>query len=257
MKRHTGIRSVAVLSLGVAPAGALAAGCAAPVRMSPRAATPVAQDTEPKAYSFACADGKSFEVVFGPQSATVSFEGATQTLAQQVSASGVRYANDAWEFRGKGEEGMLLNAKTGDTLAGDCRGAPTEAGAITGAVAGQQNGAAPVTLSGILTGTIVYRQRIALDPDAVIQVQLQDIARADAPATIVATQTITAAGRQVPIPFELTYDPGAIAPQGRYAVAARITLNGKLIWISTTIYPVLMGDSPTTGVEVLVEPVSQ
>jgi len=245
MKRHTGIRSVAVLSLGVALAGALAAGCAAPVRMSPRAATPVAQDTEPKAYSFACADGKSFEVVFGPQSATVSFEGATQTLAQQVSASGVRYANDAWEFRGKGEEGMLLNAKTGDTLAGDCRGALTEAGAITGA------------LSGILTGTIVYRQRIALDPDAVIQVQLQDIARADAPATIVATQTITAAGRQVPIPFELTYDPGAIAPQGRYAVAARITLNGKLIWISTTIYPVLMGDSPTTGVEVLVEPVSQ
>ena len=72
-----------------------------------------------------------------------------------------------------------------------------------------------------------------------------------------ATQTITAAGKQVPIPFELTYDPGAIVPQGRYAVAARITLNGKLIWISATTYSVLMGDSPRTGVEVMVEPVSQ
>lgn len=237
MKHDVRFRAFTQTCLALALAGIVAAGCGARVSVVPRPTTLPAQPAQPLAYTFACADGKSFEAVFEGESATVSFQGATRTLAQQISGSGIRYADDMWEFRGKGEEGMLMDAKTGDTLAGDCKAGPAQP-------------------SGILTGTVMYRQRIALAPAAVIEVQLQDISRADAPATILATQTITAAGKQVPIPFELTYDPGALDPRGVYAVSARITLNGKLIWTSATVNRVLTPDSPTTSIEVWVEPVS-
>jgi uncharacterized lipoprotein YbaY len=110
-------------------------------------------------------------------------------------------------------------------------------------------------LSGVLTGTIAYLQRIALPPDAVIDVQLQDVSLQDAPATVIAAERYIADGRQVPFPFELTYDPAGIDPKQTYAVMARITIDGKLRWISTQRYPVLTGDAPVTGIEVVVESV--
>jgi uncharacterized lipoprotein YbaY len=48
-----------------------------------------------------------------------------------------------------------------------------------------------------------------------------------------------AAARQVPVPFELAYDPAKIDPRFRYTVAARILVNGELRWISQESYPVL------------------
>jgi uncharacterized lipoprotein YbaY len=116
----------------------------------------------------------------------------------------------------------------------------------------------PATLpapTGVLTGTVTYLQRIALPPDAVIDVQLQDVSLQDVPATVIAAERYVAAGRQVPFPFELTYDPAGIIPQHTYAVATRITVNGKLRWINTQHYPVLTGGAPVTGVEIIVESV--
>ena len=72
----------------------------------------------------------------------------------------------------------------------------------------------------VLTGTVAYLQRIALPPDAVIDVQLQDVSLQDAPATVITSERYIAEGRQVPFPYELTYDPAAIDPKHTYAVAA-------------------------------------
>jgi uncharacterized lipoprotein YbaY len=110
-------------------------------------------------------------------------------------------------------------------------------------------------LTGVLTGTVTYLQRIALPPDAVIDVQLQDVSLQDVPATVIAAERYVAEGRQVPIPFELTYDPAGIDPKHAYAIAARITVDGKLRWINTQRYPVLTGGAPVTGVEIIVESV--
>jgi uncharacterized lipoprotein YbaY len=74
-------------------------------------------------------------------------------------------------------------------------------------------------------------------------------------ATVVASQTITTAGENVPIPFELTYDPAEIDPRMTYALSVRIMVDGELAWINTSSYPVLTRDAPVTGVEVLVDPV--
>lgn len=103
-----------------------------------------------------------------------------------------------------------------------------------------------------VTGTVFYRERIAMPPSAILEVTLQDISRADAPAVTLATQTQTFEGRQVPIPFELPYDPAQIDERYTYAVRATITVDGQLQFVSDQVYPVITGDNPTEGVEIQV-----
>lgn len=104
-----------------------------------------------------------------------------------------------------------------------------------------------------VTGTVTYRQRIALTPSAIVEVKLLDVSRADAPAVTIAEQTIRPEGRQVPIEFELRYDPRRINPRHRYTVQARILEDGRLRFISTQAYPVITGGNSNT-VEVIVNP---
>lgn len=108
---------------------------------------------------------------------------------------------------------------------------------------------------GVITGTVTYLQRIALPPTAVIQVQLLDISLQDVPAKVLASRRYIAGGRQVPIPFELSYEPAQIDPRHTYAVAARITIDNQLRWISTQQYPVLTRDAPASDIEIVVQPV--
>jgi uncharacterized lipoprotein YbaY/uncharacterized protein YecT (DUF1311 family) len=112
----------------------------------------------------------------------------------------------------------------------------------------------PVRKTTTVTGTVTYRQRIALSPNAVVQVKLLDVSRADAPAVTIAEQTIRPAGQQVPIKFKIRYDPGHIDQRHRYTIQARILEEGKLRFINSQAYPVITGGNPST-VEVTVNPV--
>jgi putative lipoprotein len=98
---------------------------------------------------------------------------------------------------------------------------------------------------GTVTGTVAYRERMALPPDAVVQVQLSDVSRQDAPATVVAETTITPAGRQVPIPFELHYGADAIDQKHSYAVRATIRSGNRLLYTTNTAAPVITRGNPT------------
>jgi putative lipoprotein len=98
---------------------------------------------------------------------------------------------------------------------------------------------------GTVTGTVAYRERVALPPDAALQVQLSDVSRQDAPAIVVAETTITPAGRQVPLPFELHYDPGAIDQKHPYAVRATIRSGDQLLYTTNTAAPVITRGNPT------------
>lgn len=103
-----------------------------------------------------------------------------------------------------------------------------------------------------VSGTITYKQRIALPPGAVITVKLADVSKQDIAATIISTQTITTTGEQVPIPFQLEYDPTQIMPNYTYAVQARIELNGKLMFISTTTN-IVINNGKTSGVDIMLD----
>lgn len=88
-----------------------------------------------------------------------------------------------------------------------------------------------------ISGEVTYRERIALPPQAILTVQLSDISLADAPAAVVAEQVIRRVG-QVPISFELSFDPGAIQPKQTYAITARITVDDTLWFINGERYQV-------------------
>jgi putative lipoprotein len=104
-----------------------------------------------------------------------------------------------------------------------------------------------------VTGTIVYRERIALPPDAVVKVQIQDVSLQDVAAKVMGEQLIRNPG-QVPIPYEVAYDAKEIQENHTYAVAARIEDGrGKLMFINTQSYPVITRGAPTKDVEILVE----
>ncbi|WP_439566968.1 YbaY family lipoprotein [Sphingopyxis sp.] len=94
---------------------------------------------------------------------------------------------------------------------------------------------APAEQSINVTGSITYRERIALPPSAQIEVRLDDVSLADAPARNLARQAFAAEGKQVPFAFALTVDKAALDPRHSYAVSARITdADGKLMFITDT-----------------------
>jgi putative lipoprotein len=103
-----------------------------------------------------------------------------------------------------------------------------------------------------VTGTVTYLERIAMPPDAVVTVRLQDVSVADAAAVLVAEQVIRNPGN-VPVPYSVEYDSTQINSARTYAVRAEIR-TGATLWATTTrSYPVITRGNPSTGVEILVE----
>lgn len=105
--------------------------------------------------------------------------------------------------------------------------------AMTAAHAGDKT-ATPATIS----GTLAYRERIALPPGAEVIVQLLDASRADAPATVVAERR-RSVERQVPIPFSLDFDRAAIDARRHYVLSARIVIGERQLFASDRPVPVL------------------
>lgn len=112
--------------------------------------------------------------------------------------------------------------------------------------------AAEDTASPKITGTVVYRERIALPPDAVVHVRLEAAGPPELPPKRIAEITVPTAGRQVPIAFELPYSASAVDPKKRHFVRATITSGDRTLFASRTPYPVLTKGAPSK-VEILVQ----
>ena len=95
----------------------------------------------------------------------------------------------------------------------------------------------------MVTGTAVYGEPIDLPPGAVFEATLEDISRTDVAAGIIATHRVPDAGNP-PYRFTLPYDPARIVPSRRYAVRARVTLAGRLLFTSDQVYPVITNGHP-------------
>ena len=110
--------------------------------------------------------------------------------------------------------------------------------------------------SNVVTGTVTYRQRIALPPGAVISIKLLDVSRQDAAAQIMSEQIIRTTGQQVPIPFKLKFDPAKIRVNHSYVVRAEIRIKGKLAFTTTKSYPVITNNYPIK-VDLVLEQVNE
>ena len=105
-----------------------------------------------------------------------------------------------------------------------------------------------------VSGTLTYPKGSVLPPNAVVYINLMDVSPSeDNSGDIIARKTVTNPS-QVPIPFEMEYDPARISSNHTYAVLVQIAANHEVIFRNTSAYPVITKGNPS-AVEVLVNPV--
>jgi putative lipoprotein len=196
--------------------------------------TPAARNNVRKAirwrqFNYTCEGRAKLYVYLSGDMAKVRNGDNTYLLKQTRSADGERYSDGKVVWWGKGNGGFLQED------------APDGNGKMI--LQGCQLEKPPAEES--VTGTVSYLQRVALPTNAVIQVKLADVSLADAPAKIVAEQTINLGQRQVPVPFALNFDPAKIDPKHTYSVSAKITVDGQLWFTTDQSYPVLTNGKPS------------
>ena len=111
--------------------------------------------------------------------------------------------------------------------------------------------AVPVSLPALaaprsISGTVGYRERMALPRGAEIVVHLLDVSLADAPARTIARTRVVPRG-QVPVPYRLSFDDSAIRRGRRYALRAEI-LVGRDLWFTTTEHHAAFGPEARTDI---------
>lgn len=95
-----------------------------------------------------------------------------------------------------------------------------------------------------VSGEAFYMERMAVPPDARLDVVLEDISRADAPAEKIASVSIQEAG-QPPYPFTIEYDPEQIDPRHTYRLAARLYDGEKLLFRTDEVHQVITRGFPS------------
>ena len=228
---------ITALALGIYfPGAAWAQEPTAPQQTAPAEKhNNVKKAIEWKQFNYTCEGGVKLSVYLHEQAAKVRYGDKTYFMKQTMSADGNRFSDGKVVWWGRGNGGFLQEDTpdgNGKMIVKDCM--------LDKPLNTEQ-----------VTATVTYLQRVALPPNAVIQVQLADVSRADAPASVIAEQSINLGQRQVPVPFTLNVDPAKIDPKHAYAVSAKITVGGELRFISNRSYPVLTNGKPS-HVEVVV-----
>ena len=99
-----------------------------------------------------------------------------------------------------------------------------------------------------VTGSVSYSnsndEHSTLSKKAVLDVQILEVARAGAPATVIGETRIGLKGKRPPIAFAVQYDETKIVAANRYALRASIRAGGKLLFTSTGSYPVITRGAP-------------
>ena len=98
-----------------------------------------------------------------------------------------------------------------------------------------------------MTGTLSYRERAALTPSASAIVVLVEHSGDPIRAEIVQSDVMENPG-QVPISYELAYDPQAIDAEATYTVSAAI-VDGTRVWLTDNGTRVITFGNPTTDVD--------
>ena len=96
-----------------------------------------------------------------------------------------------------------------------------------------------------LSGNASYLQRIAMPPEAVLTVQVQDVTRPGTHGAVLSESREVFGQRQVPLAYSVMVARSAINPRKRYAVRATISIAGETQFATTRPYPVLTHGAPS------------
>lgn len=97
----------------------------------------------------------------------------------------------------------------------------------------------------IVTGTVSYRERVALPADAVVEISIVDASAADSASRVIASAAVPSEGRQVPLPFAVHYDPGRIDQRHLYVIHANIRSGGQQLFATDIVRSVISQGNPT------------
>lgn len=125
---------------------------------------------------------------------------------------------------------------------------PLMLGLALGACSGQAPAPMPGPdgTAGVVSGTVTYRERMALPADAVVEVWITDVTPGVVTnMALLGEATVQSAGRQVPIPFEIRFEPSRVAPDHLYAVKAAIKGGGQTLFESEAGTHVITRGNPT------------
>jgi putative lipoprotein len=101
-----------------------------------------------------------------------------------------------------------------------------------------------------VSGTVAYRERIALPENATLTVQLVELIEDAVAGKTIAEQVISPAG-QVPVPFGIAYDPAALAEGARLGLKARITAESAVLFENPE--PQEVDPAAPEGIELMLE----
>lgn len=93
-----------------------------------------------------------------------------------------------------------------------------------------------VPSSPFVTGSVTYRERIALTPDAVVEVKVLG----GHGGTVLASSRTTDPV-QVPVAFAIPVASGNVGSDGKVAISATITDRGRLMWTTPEPVPFTLG----------------
>src|SRR5208283_318443 len=235
--------------LALAPVAFLAQEPPAPASpATPAPAAPAApamkRAIEWKQFEYTCEGGAKLRVYQHNETAKVMYKDKVYLMKQTRSADGGRYSDGKVVWWSKGNGGFLQQDApdgNGEMIVKGCElDQPRSAEAAAGTV----------------SGTVSYLSRVALPASAIIEVKLRDVSLADAPAKVIAKEEIAMGERQVPVPFELQFDPAKIDPKHTNTVSASILVDGELRFMSDKAYPVRTRGNPGL-VEVIVRPLTR
>ena len=93
-----------------------------------------------------------------------------------------------------------------------------------------------VPSSPFVTGSVTYLERIALTPDAVVEVKVLG----GHGGTVLASSRTTDPV-QVPVAFAIPVASGSVGPDGKVAIVATITDRGRVAWMTPEAVPFTLG----------------
>lgn len=126
--------------------------------------------------------------------------------------------------------------------------------AVTACDNSQEDARVVMDSDGRIEGTVIYRERMMLPPEARIEVQFEDISQPDAMAAVLATVQVVPSGGP-PYAFAIDYDPQRIDTRRRYALRASIAVGDSLMFTSTDYIDPFSGNPVEILVRRVAEPV--
>lgn len=197
--------------------------------------------------NYVCEDDNKVIVRLRGSNARVIFNNRIYNMKQVQSGSGTKYSEGNMVWWSKGEQGFLQDESKTDKnqmLAKNCQ---------LQKVGSKVEPTVSANTKDKISGTVTYLQRMAMPAEAEVLVQLQDVTSPDQGEKIVAEDRIAFGQRQVPIPFELKFDPTKIDAKHLYVVSARLFVGTQLRFMNSKQYRVLTQGHPAKADLVLTQ----